>query len=262
MAIRGRKNTVRTKESLYRNWIDGKLEPDGSNLDEQVTVWEEKLQPNTVKSLLYLAKDFCGQDIKGHIKRVGRSQQQKAVRALSKPEIAALTPVVKAEYPKLFLPYMLALHTGMRRGEVWGLQYGDVDILNGTITVQRSYTGPTKSGKSRIIPISYALEKILLAETPIKSYNNCRERRKENVINHIFDPNPPLRAAAARAGLREANKLTFHALRHSFATLALESGISPRLVSKTLGHASTATTLSIYWAVTDEKIDLGFLPNE
>jgi integrase len=148
----------------------------------------------------------------------------------------------------------------MRRGEVWGLKHEDVDILNDTITIQRSYSGPTKSGKPRVVPISFALEKILLAFQCGNSYNYVGAKRTGSIVTSIFDPNPMLRKAAKQAGLREPSKMTFHVLRHTFATLALESGVSPRLVSKALGHAQVSTTLDIYWASTGEKIDLGFLP--
>ncbi len=268
MAIQGRANTIRVKTSLYNNHIKGKLKDDGSNLGAMVSQWEVGLQPATVKSLLYLAKDTCRDagtdiDIKPHVTRIGRSKQQKMVHALSKKEIDALGAAIEADFPKLWLPYSIAINTGMRRGEVWGLKYEDIDILNDRITIQRSYSGPTKSGKTRIIPISYALEKILLAETVIKTYNRVdASKRKENIVPHVFDPNPPLRRAAEKAGLREPSKLVFHSLRHSFATLALESGISPRLVAKTLGHAQVSTTLDTYWASTGEQIDLGFLSGE
>lgn len=268
MAIKGRKNTIRTKTSLYKNHIKEKLKPDGSNLDALVAQWEANYQPNTVKSLLYLTKDVLRDsgidvDIRSHISRVGRSKQQKVVRALNKEEITRLGGVIKADYSKLWLPYALTLNTGMRRGECWGLQYDDVDILNNRITIQRSYSGATKSGKTRVVPISSALEKVLLAETIIKTYNcNRRTARTKTIVPHLFDPNPLLRKAAKQAGLREADTLTWHSLRHTWATLALENGISPRLVSRALGHASTATTLSIYWQATGEAIDLGFLPDE
>jgi integrase len=62
---------------------------------------------------------------------------------------------------------------------------------------------------------------------------------------------------ARKAGIRE--DFTFHTLRHTFATLALEAGRSPKLVSTTLGHASLATTLNIYWNSSGESLDLGFL---
>jgi integrase len=266
MSITGRKNTIRTKTSLYNNHIKDKLAPDGSNLDEMVGEWEANLMPATVKSLLYLAKDTVKDasgvelNIKSHISRVGRSQQTKMVRALSHKEIVALGAVMKADYPKLYLPAMISLHTGMRRGEVWGLKHEDIDILNDTITIQRSYSGPTKSGKPRVIPISFALEKILLAFQCGSSYNRVGAKRTENILPTIFDPNPALRRAGEQVGLREPSKLTFHVLRHTFATLALESGVSPRLVSKALGHAQVSTTLDLYWASTGERIDLGFLP--
>lgn len=260
MKFTGRPNTIRTKESLFYNWVEKNLKTDGSNLDAAVAIWEENLEPHSVRQVLYVAKEAVRQskgtelDIKPHVQRVMRSKQQKTVSALSKEEIVALTPIVRADFPKLYLPYMLGLHTGMRRGECWGLRWDDVDILNDRITIQRSYAGPTKSGKTRTVPISKALEGALLAVMPRKSYN-CLEA----VIKSKFDPNPMLRAAAKKAGLRESD-LTFHVLRHTFCTLALEAGRSPALVSRMAGHASIATTLSLYWSVADrEKLDLGFL---
>ncbi len=255
--ITGRPNTIRTKDSLFKNWIYPHLNQTGSDLDRAVAIWEAHLQPNTVKSLLYLAKqttkDVSGVDldIRAHVKRVGRSQQQKLPSALSQKEIVALTRSCPPSEP-LHLPLQIAINTGMRRGEVFGLTWDDVDILNNKIMVSKSYNGPTKSGKSRILPISYALEKVLLAHVPVKGYN-CLEA----VVPVNFDPNPHLKRACKLAGIRE---ITFHALRHTFATLALEAGRSPRLVSTMLGHSQVSTTLDLYWNITGENLDLGFLP--
>ena len=256
----GRPNTMRTKNSLWKTWVKPFLKPDGSNLDKVVNLWEQQLQPNSVKSILYIAKAWVEYrsgkllDVRAHVKRVGRSQQQKLPTALNKKEIVALTRACKASDPELYLPFMLGLHTGCRRGEVWGLQWGDVDILGNKIMVSKSYKGPTKSGKSRIVPISYALEKVLLAHVPVKGYN-CLE----TVVSSIFDPNPRLKRACI---LAQVPVITFHSLRHSFATLALEAGRSPRLVSAQLGHSKVSTTLDLYWAQTQQSMDLGFLPNE
>jgi len=262
--ITGRPNTIRTKDSLFKNWIYPHLNQTGSDLDQAVAIWEAHLQPNTVKSLLYLAKqtvkDVSGVDldITAHVKRVGRVQQQKLPSALSQKEIVALTRACKASDPELYLPVVLASNTGMRRGEVWGLQWNDIDILKSNITVQRSYDGPTKSGKSRVIPISFALEKAILAHPNFLSYNSIGGgKRSQNIVPVIFDPNPRLKRACKEAGVREIN---FHSLRHSFATLALEAGRSPMLVSKCLGHSKISTTLDLYWASTGENLDLEFLP--
>jgi len=259
---KGRPNTTKTKESLFTNWIRPHLHSNGDNLDHCVTLWESHLQPGSIKSILYVAKEAVKMetgvdlDIRAHVTRLGRSSQQKMVQTLSKKEIVALTRSCKASDPELYLALMIASQTGMRRGEVFGLQYGDIDILKSTITVQRSYDGPTKSGRSRVIPISFALEKVFLARMPINTYNCIESRRIENIIPVTFDPGPRLKKACREAGVRE---ITFHALRHTFATLALEAGRSPKLVSVQLGHASVSTTINQYWNVTGEALDLGFL---
>jgi integrase len=259
--LKGRPSTIRAKESLFRNWVSPNLEDDGSNLDEVVDLWEVDLQPGTVKCLLYIAKEHVRDetgaelDIKAHVKRIGRSKQQLPPKALTKEEIVALTAVIEPDNP-LYLVYHLGLQTGMRRGEIFGLRWEDVNMLKGRITVSRSYNGPTKSGKSRIVPISADLEEKLLAIILQKSYNRSKRQRTGLIIKSTFDPNPALKRACR---LAEVKEITIHGLRHSFATLALDAGRSPLLVSKVLGHSSVSTTLDIYWNTSSETLDMGFL---
>ncbi len=261
MQFTGRPNTIRMKESMHRNWIIPHLSDDGSDLDAAVAIWEADLAPASVKTLLYIAKEHVlaasgkALDIKAHVSRVGRSQQQLPPKALSRSEIVALTAVIKAGGP-LYYAYHLALNTGMRRGEVFGLRFQDIDMLRNRILVCRSFEGETKSGKSRYIPISSALEKIVVAHPGFISYNTSKKKRKGNFIKSTFDPNPYLKRACREAGVRE---ITFHALRHTWATLALEAGRSPMLVSKCLGHTQLSTTLDYYWDATGESLDMGFL---
>lgn len=259
--LNGRPGTIRTKESMHRNWISPFLADDGSDLDQAIAVWEADLQPATVKALLYLAKDHVKEksgivlDIKPHVTRIGRAKQQLPPKALTRDELKALSTVIKTDDP-LYLPFHIAINTGMRRGEVMGLLWEDVDLFKGQLLISRSYSGPTKSGKSRVIPISSALEKVLIAKFPIGSYNRGRVQRTGNLIPSMFDPNPLLKRACREAGIKT---ITFHALRHTFATLALDAGRSPTLVSKVLGHSNVATTLNVYWSSSSEKLDLGFL---
>jgi integrase len=256
--IKGRPNTIAAKKSLFNNWVKPWLQPDGSNLDAAVQHWETELEPASVKSVIYVAKAWVQYergitlDVRDHISRVSRSKQSLPIQTLTREEIASLVATCEAEDPDLHLAVMLSLHTGMRRGEVFGLQWQDIDLIQNRIMVTRSYQGPTKTGKSRLIPISSELEQILLAIVPIKSYN----KNKKPVVS-LFDPNPRLRRMARKAGIRE--NFTFHTLRHTFATLALEAGRSPKLVSTVLGHASLATTLNLYWNTAGEILDLGFL---
>jgi integrase len=78
----------------------------------------------------------------------------------------------------------------------------------------------------------------------------------ERVFEHQ-NPNPRLRRLLSLAKLP---LVRFHDLRHSFATMALENGVSPRVVAEWLGHSSVQTTLSIYWNMTDNDTPLTFLP--
>jgi ATP-dependent helicase/nuclease subunit A len=269
MEFDGRPNTVKTKQSLWKNWVEPNLNPDGSNLAAVVNLWEAHLKPNTVKSLIYIAKDWVRQntgkdlEVRKHVTRVGRSQQQEMPRAFSKAEIVALVDALDPSDP-LYLPFMIGLHTGMRRGEVWGLTWDDIDVLKDQITIQRSYDGPTKTGKSRIVPISFKLEQVFLAIPEFITYNTYRAKGKRkrsannNVVPNNFDPNPQLRGLMKKAGVPQEGR-TWHSLRHTFATLALEAGKSPKLVSLCLGHSSLSTTLNLYWSTSKEKLSLDFL---
>lgn len=258
--ITGRPNTIKTKKSLFINWIEPiyleELSPGW-----YIQYWQENgLKPRTIKSLLSILSEYhtfkTGKTIESHksqLSSVIRSEQTALLKTLTRPQAAKLIKLCKQNVSDDKLAVLIAIHTGMRKGEVFGLTWGDVDLLRGRIIVQRSYNGPTKNGKSRIIPISSTLEKVLLARMPINS-DNCIEDVK---ILKQFDPNPYLKALCKKADIPT---ITFHNLRHTFATLALESGKSPKIVQETLGHSNVSTTLDIYWGSTQERIDLDFLP--
>jgi integrase len=91
----------------------------------------------------------------------------------------------------------------------------------------------------------------------LTSARNLLLRDPESKVFEQFDPNPVLRRLCGHAGLEN---IRFHDLRHTFASLALDSGISPKQVQEWLGHASVVTTLSIYWNLTKEEANLDFLP--
>ena len=127
MKFTGRPGTIRTKESMHRNWVLPYLADDGSDLDEALAVWEGELQPVTIKALLYIAKEHVKSqsgvdlDIKPHVKRLGRAKQQTPPKALTKVELAALSACIPKDDP-LYLPFWIGRETGMRGGEVWGLR--------------------------------------------------------------------------------------------------------------------------------------------
>lgn len=151
--------------------------------------------------------------------------------------------------------YYIALATGLRRGELLGLKWKDIDLNSGIIRVQRQVAridgevveAPLKTKNSyRNIPISGDAVEILNAQ------------KKKAAGEYVF-PSPSggpispdsvgnmLHRVLKRAGLP---KVRFHDLRHTFATLALQNGIDIKTVSSMLGHYSAGFTLDTYTHVT------------
>jgi integrase len=265
-SLTGRPNTIRTYRSLLRNHIEPYInetnlylfEDGGSALNTLLQVWEHKgLSKRTRMSLVRLTARYVkfksGTEVPtAHILRyLARSEQETEVLALSAPDAETLMTTCQRLEPKFYPILLLALHAGLRRGEIFGLRCGDVDMLHGRIRVAHSYDGPTKNGKTRYVPMSDALSRVLT------SARNLLLRGSNEKVFEQMDPNPILRRLCAHA---KVSTLRFHDLRHSFATMALESGTSPRQVQAWLGHSSVATTLGIYWNLTTEAADLGFLP--
>ena len=252
--IIGRPSTVRSQTSLFRNWI----EPyDDYTIEEMIRTWQKaELSPRSVTFLLSLACRFFEwrdgeRPANASIlqRKLSRMVPADPVKALSKENAEKLQNMWALLYPFKELPiFLLGLHAGMRIGEVWRLKWGDIEFLRSSILIR----GLTKNGKGRVIPMSYTLEQSLLKITD----NLIGAKHLEDIIFRPVKVNQRLKRACREVGIP---RITFHQLRHTFATLALESGASIRTVSEVLGHKYLSTTLNTYWNYTNERLDLSFL---
>lgn len=262
----GRPNTKRTYESLYRKHLSFPGQTiDWINWSELSTLatlreWDDKGLSSATRITLTrllgrLVRHHGGPDIgtASIIKSLTRGEQQREVTVLTRDEAGRLAEVTKTIAPLFYPVLLLALHAGLRRGEIFGLRCADVDLLSGRVKVSHSYSGPTKNGKSRLVPMGPELSKALT------DARNLLLRGPETVVFERFDPNPILRRVCNRAGIK---RIRFHDLRHTFASMALTAGVNPKQVADWLGHSSVVTTLSIYWNLAEERADLSFLPNE
>jgi integrase len=138
---------------------------------------------------------------------------------------------------------LTALRTGMRQGELKGLQWESVDWFNGSIAVRHSrsdYTnalGSTKSNRERHIPLDIDLNELLSARKRDKGYVFVDDKGRP------FDHQRLSRALTVvcqRAGLR---KVRWHMLRHTFASNLAMNGTPLNVVQALLGHSSVLTTM-------------------
>ena len=151
--------------------------------------------------------------------------------------------------------YYIELATGLRRGELLGLKWQDIDWKNGIIKVRRQVArvdgqiveAPLKTKNSyRAVTISQQAIEVL------------KEQKRKTNDTYVF-PSPNggpispdsvnnmLKRVLERAGIP---KVRFHDLRHTFATIALQNGIDIKTVSGMLGHFSAGFTLDTYAHVT------------
>ena len=152
------------------------------------------------------------------------------------------------------------LTTGLRRGEICGLQWQDFDRENSTLKISRTLrcptvneyiTGETKTGKG--------MRTIVLP----KSTADVLRARQETALTEWIFPNPvrpelPIAPQTAYGHLKTILKkaglpnIRFHDLRHTFATHTLTSGVDAKTLSGILGHTNASFTLDTYTHVTTD----------
>lgn len=181
-----------------------------------------------LKTLLNKAVEWgrIGANVAARVKKLKEAPPRE--RILSSAEARRL---LDAASPMLRTILTVALGTGMRRGEILGLKWTDLDLVRGFISLMTS-----KSGKGRKIPMSGAVAAALGAVP----------HRGEYVFQNP-ETGQPLRGVqdAFRAALETAKieGLRFHDLRHTAASKMVEAGVDLVTVSKILGHASIQMTM-------------------
>lgn len=160
--------------------------------------------------------------------------------------------------------------TGLRRGECVGLQWGDIDKEKMMLTVTRNVTmdaasdekyhiGSTKTGESRTVPISPRVYSLLM---------ELKHEREEQCGAAILPtgfvfcsayspykpiyPTEPTRWQSKFVKRYHLPNVSPHDLRHTAATLALESGADLKQVQTLLGHKDASTTMEFYAGITEE----------
>ncbi|MBR3805428.1 MAG: site-specific integrase [Clostridia bacterium] len=155
--------------------------------------------------------------------------------------------------------FYLELMTGLRRGEICGLMWSDFDEYDGTLQIQRSVS--YKHGKLRVGETKTD-EGTRMIVLPDSAFDMLLERRENAVTKWIFprqdNPELPMHPNGLNQKLGTIlerlgiPKISFHELRHTFATYAAKNGVDPKTLASILGHTNASFTLDTYTHVTGD----------
>ena len=154
--------------------------------------------------------------------------------------------------------YYLDLATGLRRGELLGLKWTDIDLDRGVLKIQRAIS--RQNGKVVEAPLktknAYRTLPLSADAISVLKMQKCKVGNSEWVFpSPSGGPMSPdsvlhmLQRVLKRAGLP---RIRFHDLRHTFATMALQNGVDVKTVSSMLGRYSAGFTLDTYAHVTTD----------
>ena len=180
------------------------------------------------------------------------------IRPLTFEEVRSFLAVARLYHQRYYPILLCAVHTGLRLGELLGLQWQDIDFQEHNLTVRRSISRgrivTTKSDKVRRVDLSDTLTRTLHGLR--LQYQEDRLRKGQNrTPEWVFysskgtklDPfnlkSRHFLPCLKTAGLR---RIRFHDLRHTFASLLLYKGAPLKYISEQLGHSSIQITADIY----------------
>lgn len=190
-----------------------------------------------------------------------KETEKKTRQAMTKEQQALFMEYAKESY--LYNFFAVMLRTGMRRGEMQGLKYSDIDKKANVIQIRRTLkyiegkgyiedTPKTRTSK-RDIPLTADLLDLLEAQRrfwgfkveKLDRYLFCNENgealnpgRIQREIDHTVK-------RIQKAGY-DFPRITSHVFRHTFATRAIEGGMPPQILKTILGHSSLAMTMDLY----------------
>ena len=184
-------------------------------------------------------------------------KKAKEMKVLTEDEMQRF--LIQAKYDGYFEICLLALTTGMRRGEIMGLQWQDLDFESGKLEIRRqayylngkmATSEPKTKTSVRTIKLPEAVLNVLKR---LKEKTDSRWMFPSPVVDDV-PRNPNTMQKKIRKVLERADckRIRFHDLRHTFATTALANGMDIKTLSSIIGHVSSSTTLDIYLHSTDK----------
>ncbi len=249
-----RRKTAKSEEQMFRIWINPVI---GQKPFKDVSAFDlERLKKEMLKAgRAPRSVEYCLTTVGllfRHAERLGYysgdipttkvkrpKYDNKRVRFLSREDAHTLLNLLKKSSQQVYEMALLSLHCGLRAGEIFSLTWKDIDLDHDLITLL-----DTKSGKTRTLSMTIEVKNIFVGRGPGGVKDLVFPAKGGNKIINISKSFP---RAVEKAGLNEGiddrrQRVTFHTLRHTFASWLVMEGISLYDVKELLGHATLAMT--------------------
>nr|WP_269751019.1 site-specific integrase [Paenactinomyces guangxiensis] len=227
---------------------------------------EKELSPNSIKAIHNVVNGSLGWAVK--MKLIKENPAAGIELPRPKPRnFNVWTPeeinrFLEVARPRRAFPiYYLTLMTGMRRGEVLGLKWEDIDFENSIIHVSRSWTVSDKvkiiheGGKTANSRRSIHVSRSVLDVLKIHRERQQEEHKQLGITSdfvfttgkgELYHPDTISEFFHETQQAAGVPRIRFHDLRHTHASILLQKGVHPKIVSERLGHSSISITLDIY----------------
>lgn len=221
------------------------------------------LSPNSVNSIITLGQaslklafdlGLCKEYTASRVKRPKKGGKE--IFCFSAAEQKKIEQFVKESKKRKFFGILLCLYTGLRVGELLALEWQDVDFDKGIISVSRScHDGKDENGRpARITDTPKTASSKRVIPLPKQILPLLRAHKKKSISQYVVadDRGAPVSVRSYQRSFElilkrlEIEHKGFHALRHTFATRALECGMDVRTLADILGHKNPTVTLNRY----------------
>lgn len=237
---------------------------DGAGQELLDDLIQRALKPSTMQAIFRIAKQCLNSAIEKKLIKVNpfaKIKLPKVVKVenqgLTKQEQKTLEETAMAEKDGRGLPTLIALHSGLRIGEVAALAWTDVDFENNLIRVKSTYQRVLSTKGEQATELIYSSAKTASSIRAIPMSNALRnamlQHKEQSEGEFVFSiKGKPMEPRLLTYHFHQIRKkadlehVHFHQLRHTFATRCIESGADVKNVSYLLGHSSAKMTLDTY----------------
>ena len=219
------------------------------------------LSPSTVNVIITIIKESLrSAALLGYKKNIDLDNLRrpqcigKKIECFTLAEQKAIEEAVMREKNDKYFGIILCLYTGLRIGELLALTWADIDFEKGILSINKTcHDGYINGKRYRLIDTPKTKSSNRSIPIPYKLIPMMKRIYKNSITDHIIYNRGKIVFVRSYQNMfsRLLNRLNiphkgFHALRHTFATRAIECGMDVKCLSEILGHKNPSLTLSLY----------------